>query len=91
LLISAASTTLLQGGATIFGMLYVSDAEDPSADLDVRGNNIVYGAVVVDAELGNYNGTFQIIYNEKLIKLAGGQGGLGNVIGGWSDFHPDWQ
>lgn len=90
LLITAAGTTILQGGATIFGMLYVSDAENPTATIDVRGNNIVYGAVVIDSTLGSYNGTFQVIYNEKLIQMAGGQGGLGNVIGGWSDFHPDW-
>lgn len=91
LLISAAGETRLQGGATIFGMLYVSDAEKPNAFLDVRGNNIVYGAVVVDATMGNYNGTFQVIYNEKLVRFASGHGSLGNVIGGWSDFHPDWQ
>jgi hypothetical protein len=90
MLISAASETILQGGATIFGLLYISDSEDPDATVEARGNNIVYGATVVDAEIGNYNGTFQVIYNETLIQLAGGQGGLGNVIGGWSDFHPDW-
>jgi len=91
MIISAAGLTSLQGGATIFGMLYVSDAEIPTAAMESRGNNIVYGAVIVDALLDDYNGTFQVIYNEKLIRLAGGQGGLGNVIGGWSDFHPDWQ
>ena len=90
LLISAASTTILQGGATIFGIMFLSDAEDAGATLDVRGNNIVYGSVVVDVELGSYNGTFQIIYNENIVKLAGGQGGIGNIIGAWSDFHPTW-
>ncbi len=90
LLISAAELTRMNGGATIFGMLYVSDAEVATASVESRGNNVVYGATIVDAALGSYNGTFQVIYNEKLVKLSGGQGGLGNVIGGWSDFHPDW-
>ncbi len=91
LLITAAETTIMQGGATIFGMLYVSDAESTTATIDVRGNNIVYGAVVIDSNLESYNGTFQVIYNEKLIRVAVTQGGLGNVIGGWADFHPDWE
>ena len=91
LLISAASETRMNGGATIFGTLYVSDAENPLAFVESRGNNIVYGAAIIDAQMGNYNGTFQVIYNEKLVHLSGGQGGLANLIGGWSDFHPDWE
>lgn len=91
LLISAAQLTRMNGGATIFGTLYVSDAEYADASVESRGNNIVYGAAIIDATIGTYNGTFQVIYNEKLVHLSGGQGGLGNVIGGWSDFHPDWQ
>jgi hypothetical protein len=90
LLISAANLTRMNGGATIFGTLYVSDAENPAASVESRGNNIVYGAAIIDATLGSYNGTFQVIYNEKLVHLSGGQGGLGNVLGGWSDFHRDW-
>lgn len=90
LLISAASLTRMNGGAEIFGILFLTDTEDATATLDVNGNNQVYGSVVVDSVLDDYNGTFQIIYNEHIVGLAAGGGGLGSVIGGWSDFHPDW-
>jgi hypothetical protein len=95
LLISAAGVTSLQGGATIFGVLYVSDVEKSAAYFESRGNNIAYGQVILDAAFGSYNGTFQVIYNENLITRVSGTGGLGNVPGGWADFHPDdwpaWQ
>ena len=91
LLISAATTTRMAGGATIFGVLYVADVEDITASFESQGNNIVYGQVIMDAQFGTYNGTFQVVYNENLITRISGSGGLGNVPGGWSDFHtPDW-
>ncbi|MDT8319689.1 MAG: hypothetical protein RQ826_04110 [Xanthomonadales bacterium] len=89
LLISAATVTRMAGGATIFGVLYVSDVEDITATFESQGNNIVYGQVILDAQFGTYNGTFQVIYNQNLITRVAGTGGLGNVLGGWSDFHPD--
>lgn len=90
LLVSAAGTTSLAGGTRVFGVLYVSDVEVSGAEFEVQGNNIVYGQVIMDANYGNnYNGTFQIIYNENLISRVSGTGGLGNVLGGWADFHTD--
>jgi hypothetical protein len=91
LLISAASTTRLNGGAIIYGIIYVTDAENSAAELEVNGTNTVYGQVIVDAELGQYTGTFQVVYNENTIGKASGGGGLGTLIGGWADFHPSWQ
>jgi len=91
LLISAAAETRMSGGATIFGVLYVSDVEDGSAQFESQGNNIVYGQVILDAQFGSYNGTFQVVYNENLLTRISGSGGLGNVPGGWADFHSDWQ
>jgi Tfp pilus assembly protein PilX len=91
LLISAATTTRMAGGATIFGVLYVADVEDSTATFESQGNNIVYGQVILDAEFGSYNGTFQVVYNENLLKRVAGSGALGNVLGGWTDFQPDWQ
>ena len=55
-----------------------------------NGTNTVYGQVIVDATIGSYNGTFQVVYNQNLVARAIGQGGLGGVIGGWADFHPNW-
>ena len=92
LLISAAGVTSMQGGATIFGVLYVADVENSDAYFESRGNNIVYGQVILDAEFGSYNGTFQVVYNENLLTRVAGTGGIGNVLGGWADFQPDsWQ
>ena len=91
LLISAAGTTRMAGGATIFGVLYVSDAEDINAIFESQGNNIVYGQVVLDAQFGTYNGTFQVVYNENLLTRIAGSGAIGNVPGGWVDFHSGWQ
>jgi len=92
LLISAAGVTSMQGGATIFGVLYIADVEVSTAYFESRGNNIVYGQVILDAEFGSYNGTFQIVYNENLITRLPATSGIGNVLGGWADFHTaDWE
>jgi len=91
LIVSAASNTTLNGGAKIYGVMFISDTEVAGAELDVKGNNTVYGQVIVDAALASYNGTFQVVYNEKAIEQASGDGGLGTLIGGWADFHPSWQ
>jgi hypothetical protein len=55
------------------------------------GTNTVYGSVINDATLGAYNGTFQVVWAEDVSEKAGNGGGLGNVLGGWSDFHQDWE
>jgi hypothetical protein len=91
MLISAASLTRLNGGANIYGTLFVTDVEDANATLDSLGTNTVYGSVIVDGTLGSYQGTFQVVWNENTSRKAGLGGGLGSVIGGWSDFHADWQ
>lgn len=91
LLVSAADVTRLNGGANFYGILYISDAEKPAAELMTQGNNTVYGQVIVDATMGQYNGTFQVVYNENTVGRASGQGGLGSVLGGWADFHPSWE
>ena len=91
LLISAAALTKLNGGANIYGVFYISDAEVPGAELEVNGTNTVYGQVIVDGGLGKYTGTFQVVYNENTVGRASGGGGLGTLIGGWADFHPSWQ
>ena len=91
LLITAASETRMAGGAKIFGILYISDVEDTNAFFESMGVNIVYGQVINDATLGSYQGTFQVVYNPNAILRAAGTGGLGDVIGGWSDIHDVWE
>jgi len=85
-LISAATLTKLNGGAVIYGVLYVFDGEDAGATLDSNGSNTIYGAVIVDATMGNYNGTFQVVYASAVLTNAAGISGLGTVSGGWRDF-----
>lgn len=91
LLISAATLTRFNGGAKVFGVLFITDVEDPLAELQSLGTNTVYGSVVVDGILGQYTGTFQVVWNENISEKAATGGGLGAVIGGWSDFHRDWK
>jgi hypothetical protein len=90
MLISAASNTQLNGGAKIYGTLFVTDVEDPLAEMNANGTNAVYGSVIVDGSIGLYLGTFQVVWNDNTTRKAGSGGGLGTVIGGWSDFHRDW-
>jgi parallel beta-helix repeat protein len=91
LLISAATTTTFNGGANLYGVLFVTDVEDPAAELNSLGTNTVYGSVINDAVLASYNGTFQVVWAEDVSEKAGNGGGLGSVLGGWSDSHQDWE
>jgi len=86
IIISAATLTKINGGAKIFGVLYVFDGEDANATLDAKGTNTIYGAAIVDATMGQYQGTFQVVYNKGVLANAQGANGLGAVNGGWRDF-----
>ena len=90
MLISATSNTQLNGGAKVYGTLFVTDVEDSAAELNANGTNTVYGSVIVDGNMGLYLGTFQVVWNDNTSRKAGSGGGLGAVVGGWSDFHRDW-
>lgn len=91
MLISAATLTRLNGGAKIYGTLFVTDVEDGNASLESNGTNTIYGSAIVDGTLGSYLGTFQVVWNDTTSRKAGLGGGLGSVLGGWSDFHRDWE
>jgi len=91
LLITAASLTKFNGGAKMFGVLFITDVEDSAAELEMVGTNTIYGSVINDAALASYQGTFQIVWAEDVSEKAGNGGGLGSVLGGWSDFHEDWE
>ncbi len=91
MLIAAASETRLNGGTKMFGVLYLTDAEDPNAELTATGNNTLYGAAIIDGTIGAFNGTFQLIYVESVAELVAGTGGMGSLVGGWTDFHSDWR
>ena len=90
-LISAAGLTRFNGGATLFGILFVTDAEVSTAEFDAVGTMTIYGSAIIDAKLGKYQGTFQIVYVDAIQEKALQTGGFGNVPGAWSDFHQDWQ
>jgi len=89
-LLSAADTTWLNGNAELFGVLFVSNVEIPLAILKGAGVNIFYGAVIVDAEVGNFAGTFQVVYNEAILGRVAGYGGLKRMPGSWTDSPLDW-
>jgi hypothetical protein len=85
-IVSAAGDTVLGGGVTIYGVLYVFDGEVSTADITTLGSATVYGAVIVDAAINQFQGTFQIVYAESVLSNASGIAGLGAVNGGWRDF-----
>jgi hypothetical protein len=91
MLISAATLTRFNGGAKLYGTLFITDVEDSNAELQSNGTNTIYGSTIVDGTLGSYQGTFQVVWNENTARPAGADGGLGSVPGGWSDFHSDWE
>jgi hypothetical protein len=91
MLISAASTTRFNGGTKMFGTLYLTDVEDPAAAIESNGNNTIYGAAIIDATIGAFTGTFQLIYVESVAHIVAGTGGIGTLAGGWTDFHRDWE
>jgi hypothetical protein len=91
LLITAATLTKFNGGAALYGVLFITDVEDSDAEFQSVGTNTVYGSVINDAILGSYQGTFQVVWAEDVSEKAGNGGGLGSVLGGWSDFHEDWE
>lgn len=90
-LISAVSNTKVNAGASVFGVLFVTDVEDSAAEFTGNGRATIYGAAVMDAKMEHFNGTFQIVYLEDIIGLATATGGFGAVAGGWTDFHSTWQ
>lgn len=86
ILVSAASLTTLNGGAELYGVLYLFDGEDPDAELAATGTNTVYGACIVDASLEKVQGNFQVVYAGGVLADASGIAGLGSINGGWRDF-----
>ncbi len=86
ILVSAAGLTKINGGATIYGVLYIFDGEDPNAELETTGGATVYGAVIVDAVIDKMQGTFQIVHAGGVLARAAGFAGIGSVNGGWRDF-----
>ena len=91
LLISAATLTHFNAGAEIFGLVFITDAEDSAAEFWANGHATVYGQAIIDATLGKFQGTFQVVYLEQVIERALGLGSFGVMAGGWTDFHKDWQ
>jgi len=88
-LIAATADTQIHG--SFFGVLFVTDVEDPSAEFSGNGHGTIYGAAVMDASMKHFNGTFQIVYLENVINQVIDAGGFGSIQGGWTDFHATWQ
>jgi hypothetical protein len=86
MLISAAATTTFTGNNNIFGVIFITDVEIPDAEWNASGTNIVYGSMILDANLDAFVGTFKIIYNKDVSLLAAGSNGIGTLSGGWRDF-----
>lgn len=91
MLITAAALTRFNGGTKLFGTLYLTDVEVPTATITTNGNMTVYGAAIIDGTVGAFTGTFQLIYVESIQRIVAGTGGMGTLAGGWTDTHRDWE
>jgi len=88
-LISAAAQTTVHG--SMFGVLFVTDAENSAAEFTGNGLGTIYGAAVMDATMKNFNGTFQIVYLDEVLNRVTETGAFGVVQGGWTDFYTSWR
>lgn len=92
ILISAASLTRINGGASIYGLLYVFDGEDANAEVELLGGTTVYGSAVIDATISKTQGTNSVVWAQGVMADASGINGIGSVSGGWRDFGlPAWE
>ena len=81
----------MQMHGDLFGILFVTDAENPRAEFSGTGHGTIYGAAIMDAEMDHFQGTFQIVYLDIVVNQAIDSGLFGAVQGGWTDFHADWK
>jgi hypothetical protein len=85
-IVSAAKLTRITGNVTIFGVLYVFDGEDATAEFTGAGTASIYGALVIDANMDGFNGTVNVVYAEDILIEAADLGSFGAINGGWRDF-----
>ncbi len=87
-LISASDTTI---HGSVFGVLFVTDAEKSDVEFKGNGHGTIYGAAIMEASMKQFNGTFQIVYLDNVVNTALETGAFGAVQGGWTDFHAAWK
>ncbi len=87
-LISAADTTI---HGSVFGVLFVTDAEKSNVEFKGNGTGTVYGAAIMEANMKQFTGTFQIVYLDEAVEGAFDIPLFGGVQGGWTDFHASWK
>lgn len=91
ILISAAADTRVSAGAELFGVLFVTDKEVSGAEFTGNGHATIYGAVIMDATMEHFNGTFQIVWVDNVVEQALETPIFGALAGGWTDFHASWR
>jgi len=85
----SAEDTAIHG--VLFGVLFVTDAENPNVEFKGNGHGTVYGAAIMEADMKQFNGTFQIVYVDAIVGGAFDTPLFGGVQGGWTDFHASWK
>lgn len=78
------------GNTDIFGTIFVTDAVN-TATIDVSGDPIIYGALIVDGGIGKFTGNLKLVYVQDIIDRSFETGKFGTVAGGWTDFHAEWR
>jgi hypothetical protein len=84
LLIVNGGSINMNGNVNFYGLLYVIG--NPNDQVNAGGSVNFYGAVVTEKQFDT-NGTFDLIYNEKVLRnLANNVRTLRSVPGSWADY-----
>lgn len=86
MLISAAEDTNIVGSLEMYGLFYIFDGETSIADISGAGGATIYGALVIDATIDKFTGSFDVVYSEGVLAALSGLNSFGAINGGWRDF-----
>ena len=90
LLVVVEGDTRINAGVRFFGMLFLFDRPDiagTGGDMTLNGGASFYGAIVSDHDIDFGAGTYQMVYNEKVLANLGESFvNFGRVPGTWADY-----
>lgn len=76
----------ISGSSVFFGLIYVKDPND-NRTITLTGSATLNGALVSDRNIDSIGGSFNVIYDDNVLRRAGGTsgGGFAKLTGGWRD------
>jgi len=86
LLVIASADTKINGGAVIYGTVFVTEVEVAGATFEALGGVTIFGQALIDAIFSKLQGSFQIVYNESVVVRSREAKDLGILNHGWRDW-----